>query len=408
MKLRRNLAVVLGVGCVALFSALATGSQASRSATKPVVLWALMDVTVPPGQDLVAPSAEATVKAINAFENGINGRQLKLNVCDTALNPSRTASCAQQAVAAGAPAVISYARNGGSYMSILESAHIPVIGNPLLSLQEQNSPVSFPVTGGGPAAVAAFAVVGKQQKCKSMSWIAAAPTQAAAAYAVATKIWRDKLADFGIKSNDVILAPPGSPDFAPFVRAAVDQGSDCVVLAAAGPDMVGLLPAVKRGYRGKIIVARQNLDRPSTEALGSALNGVFLTDSLWPETNPGKHAGMLRFVNDMRRFYPGGLAKISSRDANSWVSLRLFAYVARRVKTINQTTILNALNHLRNYDPGVSPPFSYNKPAPGAVVPRQFSPYVMLDSFKDGRYVPIGFVNLGSGKLVRFPSKVVK
>src|SRR5439155_7739127 len=116
------------------------------------------------------PAAKATVKAINARDHGINGRPLQLHVCDTATNPNSTASCAQQAVAAHASAVITYAKNAGTYEQIIENAGIPDIGgNALLTPLNQTSKVSFPITPGGSGAVAGFAVTAYSQKCKSES-----------------------------------------------------------------------------------------------------------------------------------------------------------------------------------------------------------------------------------------------
>src|SRR5215471_12237931 len=123
---RRLFAMALGLACIGLLTASAASPGTKvASKKKPVVLWALMDVTVPASDESNVPAAEATVKAIDALDNGINGRPLQLHVCDTATNPNSTASCAQQAVAAHAPAVISYAKNAGTYEQILEQAKIP-------------------------------------------------------------------------------------------------------------------------------------------------------------------------------------------------------------------------------------------------------------------------------------------
>jgi ABC-type branched-subunit amino acid transport system substrate-binding protein len=405
---RSKITAALGILC-ALTAVFAAGSQASR-ASGPVTLWVLTDVTVPPGNQSIVETFQATATAINVLDRGINGRPLALHVCDTASNPNTTASCAQQAVAAHAAAVVSYVKNPGVYQSILEQAGIPNIGNAMITTQEQTSPDSFPILPGGVGAVAGAAVIGKQQKCKDMVWITAAPATFAAAYAVATAAWRDKLDAFGIKHEDLIFAPPGAPDFSSYIQAANATGADCLMLNGAGSDLVGMLPAAKAGWKGSgpIIMFRQNFDRAAAKAMGTNLNGVILEDSAWPETDPENYAGVKRYVSDMTSYHPGGMLSISGSDASAWTAVRLFAYAARRVKHITSQTMTNFLNHLKNYDPGVAPPISFTGPAPGAVAARQFEPVAMVEKWSNGKPVGVGFFNLGTAAQAKFVGGLTK
>ncbi|WP_030331884.1 ABC transporter substrate-binding protein [Streptomyces sp. NRRL B-1381] len=86
---------------------------------------------------------------------GIDGRELRVVVCDegdTAIGAER---CAREAVEKKVAAVVgSYSRHGQSFMPALEAGGVPYIGGYGASPEEFSSYLSYPVNGGQPALLA--------------------------------------------------------------------------------------------------------------------------------------------------------------------------------------------------------------------------------------------------------------
>lgn len=98
--------------------------------------------------------ALAYARWINAH-GGINGRELKVLVCNDHNDSVGAAKCARTAVKEKAVAVVgSYSQYSDAYFPPLESAGIPYIGGYGITNNEFISPLSYPVNGGQPALMA--------------------------------------------------------------------------------------------------------------------------------------------------------------------------------------------------------------------------------------------------------------
>ena len=79
-------------------------------------------------------------------------------------------------------------------------------------------------------------------------------------------------------------------------------------------------------------------------------------------------------------------------DANSavtWASVKLLASAAEHVKTINAANVLQYLDGLSNYDPGVGPSVLFNVPPPSNPLgPRMFQQYALETAFAPGASLP--------------------
>ncbi|MFG3410086.1 ABC transporter substrate-binding protein [Streptomyces sp. NPDC048142] len=86
---------------------------------------------------------------------GIDGRELRVIVCDEADTTIGAERCAREAVKKEVAAVVgSYSRHGQSFMPALEAGGVPYIGGYGASTEEFSSYLSYPVNGGQPALLA--------------------------------------------------------------------------------------------------------------------------------------------------------------------------------------------------------------------------------------------------------------
>ncbi|MGV9275348.1 ABC transporter substrate-binding protein [Streptomyces griseosporeus] len=118
-----------------------------------VMTWAPMDTgaTDKPGMPAFAQAYERWINA----HGGIDGRKLKVLVCNEHNDMVGAAKCARRAVQEEVVAVVgSYSQYADSFFPPLEGAGIPYIGGYGITTAEFTSPLSYPVNGGQPALLA--------------------------------------------------------------------------------------------------------------------------------------------------------------------------------------------------------------------------------------------------------------
>ncbi|QOV47265.1 ABC transporter substrate-binding protein [Streptomyces chromofuscus] len=118
-----------------------------------VMTWAPQDTnaTNKPGMPAMAL---AYARHVNAH-GGINGRKLKVVICNDRNDSVHAAKCARRAVEQKAVAVVgSYSQFADTFFPILEGTGIPYIGGYGITNAEFTSPLSYPVNGGQPALLA--------------------------------------------------------------------------------------------------------------------------------------------------------------------------------------------------------------------------------------------------------------
>ncbi|MET9441608.1 ABC transporter substrate-binding protein [Streptomyces sp. NPDC006610] len=139
----------LAVGCGVVPGV--TGGAGDDSIT--VMTWAPQDTnaTNKPGMPALAL---AYAREVNA-NGGINGRKLKVVICNDHNNSVHAAKCARRAAKENVVAVVgSYSQYADSFFPVLEGAGIPYIGGYGITNAEFTSPLSYPVNGGQPTLLA--------------------------------------------------------------------------------------------------------------------------------------------------------------------------------------------------------------------------------------------------------------
>ncbi|MFD5709348.1 ABC transporter substrate-binding protein [Streptomyces pharetrae] len=118
-----------------------------------VMTWAPLETgaTNKPGMPALAL---AYARHVNA-QGGIDGRKIKVLICNDHNDSVDAAKCARRAVKEDVVAVVgSYSQYADSFFPVLEGAGIPYIGGYGVTNDEFTSPLSYPVNGGQPALLA--------------------------------------------------------------------------------------------------------------------------------------------------------------------------------------------------------------------------------------------------------------
>ena len=117
--------------------------------------------------DELKRGAQVAIDAVNAA-GGVQGRPLKLVVCDNQLNANAAAACARQLAADDnlIATVGSLSSFGGDTNPVFQNASIAGIGTSPLGAGDYKSPVVFPVSPGGQIIVGGAVLLADQLKAK--------------------------------------------------------------------------------------------------------------------------------------------------------------------------------------------------------------------------------------------------
>ncbi|UDY37947.1 ABC transporter substrate-binding protein [Dermatobacter hominis] len=102
-------------------------------------------------------AAQAFVDFVNEDLGGIDGRPLRLDVCNTGFSAEGSTACGQRFVAEQVPVVLGGIDVFGNAVDVLAADGIPYVGGIPVSQQSMTSPSSFQWSGGTWGAAVAFA-----------------------------------------------------------------------------------------------------------------------------------------------------------------------------------------------------------------------------------------------------------
>jgi branched-chain amino acid transport system substrate-binding protein len=166
--------------------------------------------------------AQAAAAYGNQYLGGIAGRPVQLDVCESKGTPASSAGCANQMIADHVVAVLhGIDSDSGATAQTLMNAGIPVISTAPASSQEELGPLSFSLTGGATAFIAAMGQWMAQQHYKSSVFFAENAPGGAALWTSAVGF----LKTLGIVTK-LVLVEPGTADLTPQMDAAVQQHPD--------------------------------------------------------------------------------------------------------------------------------------------------------------------------------------
>ena len=221
------------------------------------------------------PVAQATVKWLNQYMNGLAGHKIDLEVCDDAIDAGKTADCANQMIRDGVAAVV-IGSDGVIETSwkILHDAGVPVIN--YAATQEsllQDNKSTFVLADPAAFVVRTPIGVAKNAGAKNVSvMVLDLP--------IATDIYHGTtpslFAQQGLTLN-VVPAPLGTPDMTPQAQQVVAKNPDGVVMIVGNDQfcIAALNGLAAVGFSGKVAMISQCLTAATRKAIqGSRLNGV--------------------------------------------------------------------------------------------------------------------------------------
>jgi ABC-type branched-subunit amino acid transport system substrate-binding protein len=312
-------------GAVTTSAAKAVTTSAAKAATpsgKPVVLYTLVPISGPAGLELfpyVGDAAEAAAKAVNAA-GGIQGRPVKVVVCDTKFDPNAEAACGRQAVAAKALAVVGGESNiSGDYLPIVAAAGIPDVASSINTPVQTTNSLSFPIDSGAEAALAAAGPVCASQGGKTLR--AAYAAFAVGKWAVDLSVPVGTTAA-GIKRGPDVSVPTTTTDFSA-AAASLMQGTDCVTFLMGTPQAAPMIEALRQaGFTGQIILDADVLNVKDIPALGAAANGVWIVSSVQPSL--GRQMTAELKADNVKT------PTIDGSSASAWVGVHLIANLLKK------------------------------------------------------------------------------
>lgn len=374
-----------------------SSDEGSGGADSPIVIGGTVSLTSAAASfPEVKQAQQAAVDSINA-DGGINGRKLKLEVCDSKFEVAAELGCFRSLTAKHVAAIVGpliIADTGVTEYKVAESAKTAVIGSPAYQPGELVSPVAFPL---GPSVVgttygAVYDLI--KNGASKISIFGDANNPAANSI---VELSKQALDEVGMAPVNVVVGNPSTdPTLNSAAAKAVAGGTDGIVITGAPPSMSKSVPALRaQGYKGLIATVDGALPGPVIDAIGSAGDGMLVaSQTSYPEQSPASD----QFLADMKKYAPS--APLSFFSIQAWSSVKLFEAVASQAKAATNTEVLKAFEDLSkpvNIDTiglyktvGVTSPVTDGfEPAP-----RMFNPEVQLGTMQNKKFVPSGgFVN---------------
>jgi len=396
------LTVVVGLG-IATSGSPASGApdratRAPKFTGEPVTVATMGEFDVPSAgtKNPEWPGAvQARAKEINKGGGlkDANGdtHELKVVVCNAALDPNKAEQCARDAAEAKVAAVIGInSSEEGQMLPILADAGIPVIAPVPVDPAATTNKVSFPITSGVPGAFIAMPELLAEKGAKKISFIYPDIPGAAAA-----KLF----VDLGVKKGGAedggsVAVAPDATDLTPAIEAATKDGNDGVIAFLLGDTQGTLLQTAKQqGVDAKLVTATPFLTPQLLKDLGDVTNGLLVVGTTVPITTKTK--GGQQFSKDMKAFDK----KLPRTDlaAQNWLGTWVFERVAETLAEINAATVLDGMGKIDNMDMGgLTPPLTTTKPftssnsTVAAVLPRLYNPTVVYATIKNGKVFLVG------------------
>jgi ABC-type branched-subunit amino acid transport system substrate-binding protein len=375
--MRRGQRWLVAVLAVVALAAAACGSSSSKKSTAkttttkaaettttvkltgdPIKLMVIYEKTAGVAQPDQAKGAIAAAKAITA-SGGINGHPVEVIECDTKNDPNTATDCGRQAVSDKVAAVVGqFSVQSGEFMPLLVQNKIASIGLNPATAADFTSAASFPITGGAPST---FGTLPNALAELGATKIALARVDLAAAAAL-SGFSNKALALKSLKLVHDVAVPQGAPDMSSYVAAALDGGTDGVVIGMAGQDAINFAQALRQANPNvKIAMISTETDK-TVKAMGDGATGIVQANT---DVSNTKAADAGR-----KAMKAAGFGDIDL--GLSYQAVQVFAAVAKDLPEITAAAVYDKLPTVENLDIGTLPLLQFKTPS-GVGIPRIFN-----------------------------------
>jgi ABC-type branched-subunit amino acid transport system substrate-binding protein len=327
---------------------------------------------------------QAAINYVNAH-GGVKGRPLAAQECIDNGDPNLAAACATKAANdASIIASVGQATLQGAVVDpVFQHAGLPAIGPTPFVSADFTSPVSFTTTIGGLEGLGAVTTAADLLHAKKISFVYDESPAAATEIGLLNSV---VLAPRHLPPVTAVGVSPTTGDMSAAVAKA-DQGSpSAIVLYTSQARANAFVKSARQQGVTTPILIPASLESPSAvqQQLGGGQNLYFYASF--------RHSGVFydAFVSQWKA--AGNSPSLADEFAiNGWLSVTMFAQVARTLPTVTRASVLHAFSKLSNYTTGgMLPPLSYNKPGTilGGKAPRIINPTMGLAQYQNGAFVP--------------------
>lgn len=331
---------------------------------------------LPEGRD----TAEAAVDRINS-EGGVDGRNIRLVVCDDNRDPNGAGKCARDAVSQNVAAVLSAQTNYATNMQpILAAAEIPYIRYAATQLADLTDPNTWPILAGNIAGGGAAGIAMAKDGCRHVS---VARYDADSSKALEDAYTEGYKSSGGAKVAEAVVVAAGAPDVAPIVANYAAQGVDCLGLAVGPADVLKIAQSIKQAGAG---IRIYNLAQGYPQDVLDSLDGkveLRAASDLPPLDDPS--------LEQFRADAAEAGAPLVVTAAHGWTLVHVFAQVVATIDgDIDGPAVTEALQNMKALKlPGL-PDVDLTQSSPVPDLPRVFNTFVYVLSVDGTKLVADG------------------
>jgi ABC-type branched-subunit amino acid transport system substrate-binding protein len=344
---------------------------------EPIKIMMIYDDTGPGAAPELVDGATAGVNVVNA-DGGVNGRPVELVSCATGNDPNKADDCSRQAVEEGVVAVVGELTLQKGHQIILTENKIPVIGA-VLSGSDFTEPGQFPTIGSTAINIPIIAQALAEGGSENISFarIQVDGGEALPGFA------NTGLEGRGMEILNDVPVPGGAPDMAPYVEAAIGDGTDGLIIALPGADSTAFIKELKKVAPDLPIGLLGTQREKVFDALGADADGIIEGLFFLPPA----------YGNDATRAYEAAMSEAGFTETrgyrmNAYVAVLAFAEAARQIDDVTAENLWNHLPTVTGLETGLAPPIQWVE---GGVagLDRVFSSCALITEVQDGQPVPV-------------------
>tara|TARA_R110000772_G_scaffold207017_5_gene317597 strand:+ start:3096 stop:4250 length:1155 start_codon:yes stop_codon:yes gene_type:complete len=299
---------------------------------------------------------ESAIKRVNK-NGGVNGKQLKLIICDDKADPNEAAKCARQAVREGVAASVGSNSNfSEAILPVLERGNIASIGQLPITAGDFSARNSFPLQSGSPGMIAGASRQIAEQGTKALRLVAVDSP----AGSLNERFASAALAGSDTKILGLTLVPIEAPDYASYVAAAA-RDADGMVIGMNSDQAGRFLQALHlSGKKIPVALTVGAVPPAMVKRLGPAAEGLLVSAPFRPIETGGKSNA--QFQADMKAHAPDGELNVFSQGG--WLAAETFvrAMEQQEVTDFSSKSVLSAMSKLEGLDTGdMIPPLTTTK-----------------------------------------------